>query len=360
MSGTVHEESGGPAVDLETEPLTDFDAAGEDWRGLAELSGNLFATWEWMSAWWRHFGRDRSRLLVACRDRSGELVAIPPLYLARTRPLRVVRFLGHGPGDHLGPICAPENRPAAIRALHRMLAERPWRWQAMLAERLPSDEGWASLVGGREIKHDKSPVLAIEGPTRNEFLASRSANFRAQVGKRERKLIREHSVRYRLADDPGHLAEDLDTLFRLHEARWGPAEEGGLHGDRQPFHREFAALALERGWLRLWFLEAGGQPVAAWYGFRFGGPTGPPRPVATPRGITRGSASCSSATPSGRRSTTAWRSTGTCAAATSTRTASRRATAVSTLSCSLEVPPVEPRLAPSPRLRPSPGELASA
>ena len=27
--------------------------------------------------------------------------------------------------------------------------------------------------------------------------------------------------------------------------------------------------ALERGWLRLWVLEADGKAVAAWYGFRF-------------------------------------------------------------------------------------------
>lgn len=266
-----HDESGGPAVDLETEPLTDLDAARDEWRALAELSGNLFATWEWMSVWWRHFGRDRPRLLVACRDRSGRLVAILPLYLARSLPLRVVRFLGHGPGDHLGPICAPEHRPAAVRALHRVLAERPWRWQAMLAERLPSEEGWAPLVGGREINHEKSPVLSTEGRSWDEFLASQSRNFRSQVGRLERKLTREHGLRYRLADDPDHLEEDLDTLFRLHEARWGHAEEGGLHGARQPFHREFAALALERGWLRLSFLEAGGQPVAVRYGFRFGG-----------------------------------------------------------------------------------------
>src|SRR5206468_2281345 len=31
----------------------------------------------------------------------------------------------------------------------------------------------------------------------------------------------------------------------------------------------FAHAALERGWLRLWVLEADGAPVAAWYGFRF-------------------------------------------------------------------------------------------
>ncbi len=36
------------------------------------------------------------------------------------------------------------------------------------------------------------------------------------------------------------------------------------------FHSDFAAVALERGWLRLWILEVDGAPIAAWYGWRLG------------------------------------------------------------------------------------------
>src|SRR5207249_3746970 len=37
----------------------------------------------------------------------------------------------------------------------------------------------------------------------------------------------------------------------------------------EPFHREFAAIAFERGWLRLWTLELDGRAVASWLGYRF-------------------------------------------------------------------------------------------
>jgi CelD/BcsL family acetyltransferase involved in cellulose biosynthesis len=57
-------------------------------------------------------------------------------------------------------------------------------------------------------------------------------------------------------------------LFDLHSQRWGRRSEFyRLRG----FHREFAAVAEERGWLRLWFLEMDGVAVAAWYGFRYAG-----------------------------------------------------------------------------------------
>ncbi len=39
----------------------------------------------------------------------------------------------------------------------------------------------------------------------------------------------------------------------------------------EPFHREFATQAFHQGWLRLWFLEIDGKPVAALHGFRFAG-----------------------------------------------------------------------------------------
>jgi CelD/BcsL family acetyltransferase involved in cellulose biosynthesis len=105
----------------------------------------------------------------------------------------------------------------------------------------------------------------------DEFLASRSKNFRDQVRRRERKLGREHELAFRLADDPARLDEDMDALFRLHAARWSEDSTGVFHGPGAAFHREFARDALERGWLRLWFTELDGETVAAWYGWRYAG-----------------------------------------------------------------------------------------
>jgi CelD/BcsL family acetyltransferase involved in cellulose biosynthesis len=65
------------------------------------------------------------------------------------------------------------------------------------------------------------------------------------------------------------LHEDLDLLFALHNARWPNAPSAFAR--HESFHREFAACALESGWLRLWFMEVDRTPVAAWYGFRFAG-----------------------------------------------------------------------------------------
>jgi CelD/BcsL family acetyltransferase involved in cellulose biosynthesis len=257
-----------PVPDLTLEPIDDLASVREDWTALAERAGNVFATWEWADAWWRVYGEGRPLRITSWRDASGRLVAVLPLYLSTRRPVRTLRFVGHGPADQLGPVCAPQDRSAVAEALKRLLTHGSGGWDLLLAERLAPAEGWSGALGGRVVHREESPTLLIAGRSFDEFLASRSKNFREQVRRRDRKLRREHEVELRLTDAE-RLDADLDALFRLHAARWSEGESSALTGSRERFHRDFAHRALERGWLRLWVLEADGAPRAAWYGFRF-------------------------------------------------------------------------------------------
>jgi CelD/BcsL family acetyltransferase involved in cellulose biosynthesis len=247
------------------EPISSLDAVRGDWARLAGASANVFSTWEWASTWWRAVGGNRPLLLFGCRADDGRLAAVLPLYLWSTRPLRIARFLGHGPADQLGPVCSPAERPLAAAALRAACADAGLG--LLLAELLPAGEGWRPALGGRLLQSERSPSLSLARDWET-YLATRSANLRQQVRRRERRLVRNSSLRYRLAADPTRLEDDLSLLFALHARRWG---RGSAFERWEPFHRQFARIALERGWLRLWFLELGGRPVAAWYGFRFGG-----------------------------------------------------------------------------------------
>ncbi len=141
----------------------------------------------------------------------------------------------------------------------------------LVAERLPGGRDWAGLLGGRRLATHPDPVLPLAGVGWEDLLASRSRNFRQQVRRRERKLVEEHGLRFRLSDDPARLEADLDSLVRLHSLRWGGESSGVFEGARGEFQRQFAAAAQARGWLRLWIAEIDGEAVAAWYGWRFAG-----------------------------------------------------------------------------------------
>lgn len=257
-----------PPVILTTDELRldelEVDVHSDEWGALAAEAGNIFGTPEWISTWWRHYGSSRRFLATTCRRPDGSLVAVLPLYLWVGRPLRVVRFLGHGPGDALGPICRPGDRRAVASTLLHLLDDGGAA--LLVGEHLPSDEGWSALLDATVLRREASPVLALDGVTWESFLASRSRNFRYKIRKEERKLADEHRVRYRLAVDPARFERDFDLLLTLHRARW---PEGSLFSEAEPFHRDFAAVAFARGWCRLWLLEIDGEARAAWYGFRF-------------------------------------------------------------------------------------------
>jgi CelD/BcsL family acetyltransferase involved in cellulose biosynthesis len=243
-----------------------LEPLGPEWAEQARLADNIFSTWEWCSTWWRHFGRGRRLSVGACRSTDGRLRAILPLYRARERPLSVTRFIGYGTADELRPICAPPELARAGRALRTMLERLPYRCDVFFGDQVPSDVGLAPVVGGRALQTIPSPLLRLDGLSWDELLASHSARFRKRLRYLERRLGGAHAVEYRRSDDAAHLDRDLDALFALHRARWGAS----AFAAEEPFHREFAPRALEAGWLRLWLLELDGQPVAAWYGFRFG------------------------------------------------------------------------------------------
>jgi CelD/BcsL family acetyltransferase involved in cellulose biosynthesis len=252
------------------EEVRELEPLREDWQRLAEAAGNPFSTHEWATAWWRHFGAGRELHVLRCSDEARHAFAILPLFLARARPVRILRLVGQGAADQLMPVCAPEDAGAAAAALHEALRDGVGGWHALIADRLPGEGGWPELIGGRALDRTPSPVLETGGTGFDDWLRSRSKNFREQVKRRERKLAKAHELSFRLTDDPERLDADLDTLIRLHRERWGDAS-GSFEGGREAFHRDFARVALERGWLRLWTLELDGRPAASWLGYRFGG-----------------------------------------------------------------------------------------
>jgi CelD/BcsL family acetyltransferase involved in cellulose biosynthesis len=239
-----------------------------EWRTLAERAGHVFATPEWLLTWWRHYGRG-DRALIGLVRREGRLVAIVPLYVWWRRGVPVLRFVGHGPSDQLGPICGPLSEPDAAEAVRCAVTGVPFRRFILLAEQLGGGQGFGRLVGARELYRESSPVLHLESESWEEFLSSRGRNFRQQARRFPRRLADAGEVSYRIASEPARLSQDLDILFELHRRRWGAADTPFLRA--AGFHRDFAEQALSLGWLRLVILEIDGAPAAALYGFRFAG-----------------------------------------------------------------------------------------
>lgn len=256
-----------------------LDAATVDaWRRLAELRENPFLTPEWCSAWLATHPGERP--FVVLWHVGEKLRGVLPLVLSGG-PLPTLHFAGARRGDWFTPACSPEDEPAMAAACAELLGRERRSWRLLRLDRVDEDSAWpealwgagppARLAPARPRRSDVLPFIRFDDGGYEGYLAGRSRNFRSQLGRRRRKLEREHGLGFRMTTDPARLADDFETFFRLHEERWR-ARGGSSSGtaDAKRFQLRFATSALERGWLRLWIAEADGAPAAAWYGWRIG------------------------------------------------------------------------------------------
>lgn len=245
-----------------------IDELESEWSSLARAAGNLFGTPEWVRAWQECFGNPNGLRLVSARDDGGRLLGVVPLVVDRRGPLRIARFAGHGVGDILGPVVDPSVPGLARAVLSGSLERSVTDWDVFLGERMRESDGWGSDWGDTVVRAEANPTVHLtDWPDWEAFVRSRSKKLRQQIRHDQRVLANEHGmIIHRVAADD-ELPPALDRLFRLHALRFG---EQSSFVPRVAFHRRFAALALDRGWLRLWTMEVDGRAVASRYDFCYG------------------------------------------------------------------------------------------
>ncbi len=250
----------------------------ERWRALSELRENPFLTPEWHSAWLSTHPKERPFLVLWWRD--GELRGVLPLVSAHGTPVRRLQCAGAAHADWFTPACDRGDEVAMARDCAELFDRERISWRLLRLDRVDCDSDWPEalweahegIAAARPRRTDVLPFIEFGEGGYEAYLAARSRNFRSQLGRRRRKLESEHGLTFRMTADAADLEADLETFFRLHEERWD--DRGGSASaaeDVRQLHREFAARALERGWLRLWIAEADNAPAAAWYGWRLGG-----------------------------------------------------------------------------------------
>jgi CelD/BcsL family acetyltransferase involved in cellulose biosynthesis len=269
----------GTEVEVLADSAVADEATATAWRRLAEIRENPFLTPEWFRAWLGTFAGEEPFALVWRRD--GEVRGVLPLVRVRSRGVKVLRFAGARRGDWFTPACRREDEAKMAAACAGLLKERRREWGLLAFDRIDRESAWpqalwaegveAAVAPARERRADTLPFIAFEEGGYESYLAARSRNFRSQLGRRRRKLEKEHGLSFRMTAGAGELDADFDVFLRLHDERWddrGGSSSGAA--EVREFQRAFAAAALEQGWLRLWIAEADGAPQAAWYGWRLG------------------------------------------------------------------------------------------
>ena len=252
-------------------------ALEDEWRRLAERRGNPFITPEWFAAAAAIHPEERPYPIVWRRD--GRVAGVLPLVAVKRGPLKQLQMAGARRADWMTPACAPDDEREMGEAVADLLLRARGDWQILSLKRVEVGCTWPAALGGVNgglaigppVREDVLPYIEFDERGFDGYLADRSRNFRSQLGRRRRKLEKDHGLRFRLTETAAQLPADLDTFFALHDERWSrPGRQSSQDEPARRHLRAFAAAALRRGWLRLWTAEADGDAAAAWYGWRIG------------------------------------------------------------------------------------------
>ncbi|MGX2040716.1 GNAT family N-acetyltransferase [Methylocaldum sp. MU1018] len=269
-----------------------FLALAPEWNALLEASGleNVFLTWEWISAWWAHFGRSRFKpwVMTARRGSDGRLVGLLPL-ASRTLNLyglraRQLSFMASDRViDHLDAIIAPDCNDTVVPRFVDGLIGMPARHDFVRLDAMSSNSAFIEALLGEIGQRSDASHMAVDSVCPYLALPATWDGYWTSIGKQSRYNFNRKAKRlqarakapvgYRAIRSKTELPHALGELVRLHQSRQRQKGNAGAFAQKQAvgFHAEVAERLLEKGWLRLYLLTVGEQTIAAIYCYRFGG-----------------------------------------------------------------------------------------
>jgi len=298
-----------------------------DWRELSRyrlLSQSLlpqtrgatfFQTFEWLEAYWRHFGaRQRLRVLIVSAD-DGPIGILPLVVKSEPTRLGSVRVLTYpldGWGTFYGPI--GPNPTATLTAGLRHIAATPRDWDLVDLRGIDADGidagrtmnamRMAGLAASEQPLADCANIELATGVRRGirktsdaarcgihkdsevpndwqTYWSTRKPRFRQNISRAERRLADQGEVTYLRYRPEGSRFDDGDPHWELYDAcesiarrSWqGAATDGTTlsHKSVSEFLRDAHEAAAAAGGLDLNLLLVGGRPAAFAYNYHYRG-----------------------------------------------------------------------------------------
>jgi peptidoglycan/xylan/chitin deacetylase (PgdA/CDA1 family)/CelD/BcsL family acetyltransferase involved in cellulose biosynthesis len=252
------------------------------WNPLLERSASAttFLTWEWVTGWWSVYGNSPDLRILTALDDGGVLRGIAPL---RYQPVHrfgqtfpSLAFLGDGSNDsdYLDFIVERGFEGPVMAAWLRHLREDLGRGLVLRLNDIPATS--PNLGALRQLNEpylwdeQTVPCPTVRLPTDwNEYLAMLRPRFRTKIRSVLRNLEARNEVRFGFCEQPSELDRLLPALFELHTRRWNDEGRPGVFGSeaKRRFYGELSTRLLDRGALRLSWLEWNGRLLACQYGF---------------------------------------------------------------------------------------------
>jgi CelD/BcsL family acetyltransferase involved in cellulose biosynthesis len=236
-----------------------------------------FLSWSWQQHWAAAFAADRRLDVRRVVDAEGGLVAVLPLYEVEPGVLELLG--GADVSDYLDLLARAGQEEDAWSALIQSRATERVRWvlhavpaASPTVRALPALAGSCSLEAIVELE-ERCPILTLPSSW-DAYLASLSGKHRHELTRKIRRFEREvPDGRVTAVHTAEAVAARLDDFLALHRAsRVGKAKF--MDERMEAFFRSAIPALAARESVRLWFLEAGGTPVASFICLEWDGTVG--------------------------------------------------------------------------------------
>jgi len=260
------------------------------WKELVPLSpGNsIFLTWEWLSAWNTHVAQGVPLYIIAVFDERGIPVAFLPLYQSSFHLLKCIRYTCLRPmGDcHCGAeypdiIAAPARMTEVVTCIQDWLEKQRDKWDCLYFRYISGHTNAVSRLTRvipvrRAFSRSREAVFSsITLPDNIEELdRNMSRSLSLLVRRQKRKLEQLGRLSINICQREQEISLYLDSLFNLHKKRWESVGQQGSFVRRplmRDFYAGFAAMALAKGWLKLFSLQIDGVTLAVQIGYLYNG-----------------------------------------------------------------------------------------
>jgi len=264
-----------------------------DWAKLQQAShtNELAQSPDWTLAWWDVFGPQGASELCVCAIWEDErLIGLVPLrtrrhYYRQTLPFRRIELLASGEpeedeisSEYLGMLAvAGKERLVADEFVRQLSDGRFGDWDELVCTRLRTDSPSSTALIRALRGHGTDVMMRSQGTchfaklpaTWDEYLDGLPSRHRYMVRRSLRDLDAFSGGAYQLhsVTTRAELERGFDILVALHSERWAANSQTGVFNSRRftEFHRSAMDWLLDTGALRLYWLEAAGEPVAAVY-----------------------------------------------------------------------------------------------
>jgi CelD/BcsL family acetyltransferase involved in cellulose biosynthesis len=269
---------------MDVELITDPEALPDlkpQWDDLLSRCGHVtpFMTYEWLTTWWKHFGRPGALRVVCARD-GDRLVGMAPLERSRITvrglPLfRCLSIIGGKEADYKGMPLDRERRWEAAEAILQLCVDGIPGWDLLLTRGLHQDSPTNYLLpvicSKLKLSHRAwsgavCPYVPLQGSGPDTWSAYRRRGIISTFLRARNRLQQRLGATTYIRDGPDAVGA-MEEFLRLHEAGW--RDRGGSQaipgGKWWALHRDMAAACRDSRLVKIALLETSEGAIAAEY-----------------------------------------------------------------------------------------------